>query len=410
MAKLSQNHAKRPLSYKLANVVVKKKRRPPSTFGRDEEEEATKNESSQIKKIAKLNLMDQRIVTRDYMAKKIKEIKVKYQSQGEITARFNELLKMVKITEVTINIDSLTGQKIDPKVCGIIFAELSILTKVEIMSDKTNADIVDKIFNHNNKKDKDKKDQASGSTVSKKVSQNTFDTLVIIDGLGKNMRKPPVPMSETDCGSNLRLIHIMNIRINSIGWQSFAKGIESPHCVLDKLVINLVEFDRDSLSTLTDGVRKNLSISTLDLSYNNLKDAYGDIIAKVISAQTQSRDHVKWKKGLRIIDINTKKKEPEKQVPGLKELVLTNNKFGPTFLKTVMNAIRDDNYMRVLDVRKNKFTASMLSETRNYDIMKSLQANESLTNIDFRENDGYDKIFRFKLSCLMMRNIEQLRG
>ena len=139
--------------------------------------------------------------------------------------------------------------------------------------------------------------------MSKKVSQNTFDTLLILDGLGRNMRQQPVPNSDTVCGSNLRYIHIMNIRINSIGWQALAKGLESTYSVLETLKINLVDFDRESLGKLADGVKKNLSISCLDLSYNNLKDSFGDIIASIISAQTQSRDQVKWKKGLRIIDI-----------------------------------------------------------------------------------------------------------
>lgn len=53
---------------------------------------------------------------------------------------------MVKINEVSLNVDSLTGQKIDPKVAGIIFAELGILTKVELMSDKTHPSMLEKIW------------------------------------------------------------------------------------------------------------------------------------------------------------------------------------------------------------------------------------------------------------------------
>lgn len=56
---------------------------------------------------------------------------------------------MVKINEVGLNVDSLTGQKVDPKVTGIIFAELCILSKVELMSDKTTPAAVDKIYQLN---------------------------------------------------------------------------------------------------------------------------------------------------------------------------------------------------------------------------------------------------------------------
>ena len=106
------------------------------------------------------------------------------------------------------------------------------------------------------------------------------------------------------------------------------------------------------------------------MSYNNLKDSLGDIFAKIVSSQTQNRDQVKWKKQLRIININIKS-ENANAVPGLKELILTNNKFGPYFLKTMLNSIKDDNYLRVLDLRKNKFTKEVLNDTANYDFVKT---------------------------------------
>lgn len=306
---LSNNDSKAPSVAKLRALSKKKnalqvrRKRPPSTFGGADDDDIRGKYDSPLKRIHKMNAMEQRSVSKNYMAVKSKEIKGKYQSQQEICARFNELLKMVKINEVTVNIDTLTGQKIDPRVTGIIFAELAIISRVEITSDKTNPGNLEKLYAMQSKRQKAKAEKASGSTVSKKVSQNTFDTLLILDGLGRNMRQQPVPNSDTVCGSNLRYIHIMNMRINSIGWQALAKGLESTYSVLETLKINLVDFDRESLSKLADGVKKNLSISCLDLSYNNLKDSFGDIIAQIISAQTQSRDQVKWKKGLRLIDI-----------------------------------------------------------------------------------------------------------
>ena len=73
---------------------------------------------------------------------------------------------------------------------------------------------------------------------------------------------------------------------------------------------------------------------------------------------------------MRIININIKS-ESKAAVPGLKELILTNNKFGPFFLKTMLNSIKDDNYLRVLDLRKNKFTKEILYDTSNYDFIKT---------------------------------------
>lgn len=121
------------------------------------------------------------------------------------------------------------------------------------------------------------------SSIGKKVSSNTQDTYYILDGAGKNMKLAPVPMSEHDCGSNLTQLHIMNIRVNGLGWQALSRGLEHHNCVLELLKINLVEFDRDSLSALADGLRKNSSLSVLDFSYNNLNDSFGDIFGKIIS-------------------------------------------------------------------------------------------------------------------------------
>ena len=53
---------------------------------------------------------------------------------------------MIKINEVSLNIDTLTGQKVDTKVTGIIFAETCILNKIEIMSDKTSPALIEKIW------------------------------------------------------------------------------------------------------------------------------------------------------------------------------------------------------------------------------------------------------------------------
>jgi len=98
---------------------------------------------------------------------------------------------------------------------------------------------------------------------------------------------------------------------------------------------------------------------------------------------------MKWKKDLRIIDIHSTDSQ-KVTVPGLKEIVLSHNRFGANFLKHVLTAIKEDNYLRVLDLRKNRLSAAVIGDCTNYDIVKSLSENDSLTNIDLRENEGYD--------------------
>lgn len=162
----------------------------------------------------------------------------------------------------------------------------------------------------------------------------------------------------------------MNVRVSTLGWHALAKGLEAPSCIVEQLKINLVEFDRETLTTLSEGIKKNQSIQVLDLSYNNLRDSYGDIFARIISAQTQNRDQVKWKKQLRILDININSKT--KDHVGLKELILTHNRFSGIFLRNVLTAVKDDNYLRVLDLKHNKFTSKVLEDTSSYDFIKSL--------------------------------------
>jgi hypothetical protein len=72
-------------------------------------------------------------------------------------------------------------------------------------------------------------------------------------------------------------------------------------------------------------------------------------------------------------------------------------------------ALKDDNYLRVLDLRKNKFTSAVLKATHDYDLVKSMQRNEAITNLDLRENEGFNKQLKFKLSLCMIRNIDLLR-
>ena len=43
------------------------------------------------------------------------------------------------------------------------------------------------------------------------------------------------------------------------------------------------------------------------------------------------------------------------------------------------------------------------------DFMDTMKRNESITNIDFRENPGFDQEVKFRLSLIMLRNIDKLR-
>lgn len=55
---------------------------------------------------------------------------------------------------------------------------------------------------------------------------------------------------------------------------------------------------------------------------------------------------------------------------GLTELILTNNKLGIHFMTTCLDALKYDTHLRVLDVRKNKLTSSVLNNPKELDIIR----------------------------------------
>lgn len=212
-------HNSAVISTRQPSVAKSKGTRPPSTFGRDTDRTEQNQDETALKAFQALTIGEQRKLAKKYLDQKLKEIKDKYQSQSELTTRMMELIKIVRINEVSLNVDSLTGQKIDTKVAGIILAEVHMLQRVEILSDKVQANGVEKEWIAKQKKGK--KDE----NVGKKISQSTLDTFSILDGLGRNMRKMGGIASLNDMGSRLAHLHIVNLKVNVHSWTSIANGL-----------------------------------------------------------------------------------------------------------------------------------------------------------------------------------------
>lgn len=56
----------------------------------------------------------------------------------------------------------------------------------------------------------------------------------------------------------------------------------------------------------------------------------------------------------------------------------------------MMEALKLDDYVRVMDLRDNKFGKKMIKD-ETIDLIGSLRRNESITNVDLRGNDCFDK-------------------
>jgi|DEB0MinimDraft_12_1074336.scaffolds.fasta_scaffold126146_1 hypothetical protein len=63
--------------------------RPPSTFGRGDDivDKSVGEANNKWKNFSKLGAIEQRNITKEYLSKKVKELKVKYQHQTDIASR-----------------------------------------------------------------------------------------------------------------------------------------------------------------------------------------------------------------------------------------------------------------------------------------------------------------------------------
>ena len=61
-----------------------------------------------------------------------------------------------------------------------------------------------------------------------------------------------------------------------------------------------------------------------------------------------------------------------------------------------------DDYMKAIDVRDNLLTTKII-ENKQVNFFAIVKRNESITNLDFRNNECYTDDFRFNLSQIMLK-------
>ena len=69
---------------------------------------------------------------------------------------------------------------------------------------------------------------------------------------------------------------------------------------------------------------------------------------------------------------------------GLKEFILHHNRLGDRFLASLADRIKNDEYLRFIDIRYN-----MLNKNQIMKFLKSLHKNKCLVGVDLRGNKGY---------------------
>jgi Ran GTPase-activating protein (RanGAP) involved in mRNA processing and transport len=85
---------------------------------------------------------------------------------------------------------------------------------------------------------------------------------------------------------------------------------------------------------------------------------------------------------------------------GLKQFILSHNNFSDIMASELVLALRNDLYMRSIDLKNNNISEHWITES-----VKLLNTNNTLTNLDLRENPGFTTRHHRELALQLLRNI-----
>jgi hypothetical protein len=119
----------------------------------------------------------------------------------------------------------------------------------------------------------------------------------------------------------------------------------------------------------------------LDLQCNDLNDTHCWTLSKIISTQFEMRDNLKWKLGLRITQ------EIDVSKLGIRYLHLGKNLITNKGATQMAQALKQDAYMRAINLHKNKLTEAGMLE-----MLAAVQFNKSILLMDVTGNSNvYEK-------------------
>mmetsp|Transcript_289 Transcript_289/g.314 ORF Transcript_289/g.314 Transcript_289/m.314 type:complete len:355 (+) Transcript_289:281-1345(+) len=223
---------------------------------------------------------------------------------------------------------------------------------------------------------------------SKYLSQNYLENYLFIEATCKNMRVTQTLRSITFCGIRLSM-DSMKILNESLLPNKLVRSVSFNFCLLDLPL----------LEAIMPAFCQSTSIETINLSCNGLTDKCSYLMAKIISAQSERRDNVVWSYSLRgeVPPGNEYKK-------GLKEIILSYNNFQDILASEIILALRNDLYLRSVDLRNNN-----IGEKQVMEFLKLFDTNNSLTNLDLRENDGFNAKYHRQLALKLLKNIYKVK-
>ena len=123
---------------------------------------------------------------------------------------------------------------------------------------------------------------------SKYLSLNYMENYLFVEGICKNLKISPALTKVAFCGLRLS-VDSMSVLSETIRKNHYLKELSFNFCLLDTTL----------LEALMPGLCQNKSIETLNFACNALDDKSSYLISKIISAQSERRDHIVWSYSLR---------------------------------------------------------------------------------------------------------------
>ena len=196
---------------------------------------------------------------------------------------------------------------------------------------------------------------------------------------------------------NIISLSLNSITITKESSRYLAQGLYD-NKTIQGLNINFSIISLESYEILLKSLLKHEMLKYLDLSNNNFSDKYGEMVALIISTQSQRRDQILWASGLR-----NESPQINESSKGLVSINLRGNKLSSYSAECLSKALSHDQYIRIVDLSENNLDNSACKK-----FIHMMRKNNILLTVDLRENPGYDEVIYQRMIMKMSKNIRYL--
>ena len=196
---------------------------------------------------------------------------------------------------------------------------------------------------------------------------------------------------------NIISLSLNSITITKESARYLAQGLYD-NKTIQGLNINFSIISLESYEILLKSLLKHEMLKYLDLSNNNFSDKYGEMVALIISTQSQRRDQILWASGLR-----NESPQINESSKGLVSINLRGNKLSSYSAECLSKALSHDQYIRIVDLSENNLDNSACKK-----FIHMMRKNNILLTVDLRENPGYDEAIYQRMIMKMSKNIRYL--